>query len=467
LNPEEFFRKAGLKPRPLQLEAAKQLAEMLESESNIGFEAPPGFGKTLSVLASVYAKRLFPILWRVRSYDLASRIAEDCALAGLTFYIAAGRDRTCPLVTEYKNHVHFYCRFMKYKCPYFKAITTLPDAFTYKELINFKESCPYYIQSLLKRDVIITPYNVGLYFDVNLEIIDEAHNAIIVESFPVAKFREALKELSLDFHGTIFNPRYLLDVGTSRLLEILEKGGMTFTAASVLLKLQGGIKAWIEDDEVHVLKIYKPKQRAVYVSATLMPIQQLLKIPVIRIEPTKLPAIVTLWVTSRFKDFDVIMAKNYNDIIFLLRKHFRKILVFATSRVASLLYRNYDDENPPNDKESWEGVYLLLSRGKKSEGVNLNAEAVFLAGASYPPPTVDLSGFGITNDNLVTIVAIQNIGRARRSPNAKPLVILGDERFSKRLKHNLEVYLNIQEADDLQTLDRLIRQQYVNLSNKK
>jgi DNA excision repair protein ERCC-2 len=461
LNPEEFFRKAGLKPRPLQLEAAKQLAEMIDTGS-LGFQAPTGFGKTITVLAAISLANAFPVTWRVRTHEIAKRIAEDCALLNFPLYIAAGREKLCPLKEEYKSNTYYFCRFLKFKCPFFKGLSSIkPEnifSVDYDQLLRKlkgTEICPYYAQLYQQAHVYIIPYSLGLSFDVNLEVIDEAHNMVLdVYSIPEAKLREALAELDIHYEptGDLIQQAFI-ETAQMKIVELLEQGKMPLIAGRVIAMLAMGTFIWREEGEIHILKFIRPRKRTIFVSATLEPLQKIYNIPVLEIPVQRKPeAFIATWMTTRFHEWDYKMAKEYNDLIFLLRKHFQRIVVFATKRVARSLRADYVEEAP----KDWKGVFLLFSRGKKGEGVNIESEVVVVAGAPYLPPFIHVEKLGLTHDDVATITTIQNIGRTLRHPENNPLIILADDRFRK-LKPTLDRYYTNIETDDLHLLDKAIQ----------
>jgi len=216
--------------------------------------------------------------------------------------------------------------------------------------------------------------------------------------------------------------------------------------------------AWVEEGELHLLHVYRPRGRALYVSATLTPLERFLKVPVIKVPPARrLRALLLTWLTTRFDLYDARMAERYNDLLFLLRKHFAKILGFATLRVASLLHCDLSEEDLDFISDDWQGVLLLSPRGRRAEGVDLRADAVIMAGAPYPPPYATLKKLGLSLDDLMLITTIQNIGRATRDPSDNPLVILADERF-RRFAQSLGDYFEFVEVNDIRELDAKLKQ---------
>jgi DNA excision repair protein ERCC-2 len=462
---EEFFEKAGLKPRPKQLEVAEELARMLDSGS-VGFEAPTGFGKTLVVLAALSAREDFPAVWKVRTHAVARHIAEQCSLADIRYFIAAGRERLCPLAREHGASLHFFCKYLKYKCPYFAKLSRAhvpSDSSSFEELRGI-DGCPYYAQLLQNARVIIAPYRLGLPFSANLTVVDEAHNLIEVRSIAMHKVKEALAELEIPFSALseINEPQLFVNEYLPRLLDALECNKKLLVAPKVFAMLSRSQAAWVEEGELHILHVYRPRNRALYVSATLSPFEKFLRVPIVRVPPSRrLKAIVAKWLTTRFDLYDSRMAEKYNDALFLLRKHFSKILGFATLRVASLLHYDLGEDDYSNISEDWSGVLVLSPRGRRAEGVDVRADAVIMLGAPYPPPYAALKRLGLTLDDLMLITTVQNIGRALRSPSDEPLIILADERYQKH-RESLGEYFELIEVNDLQELDKLIKQHQQN-----
>ena len=98
---------------------------------------------------------------------------------------------------------------------------------------------------------------------------------------------------------------------------------------------------------------------------------------------------------------------------------------------------------------------MLFSRGRKGEGVNIEADAVLIAGAPYLPPYVPLRKVGLSHDDFAAITTVQNIGRVLRKPESFPLIILADERFRKL--QQLTKYFEFKEVESLHSLDELLR----------
>jgi DNA excision repair protein ERCC-2 len=439
---EEFFNRAGLKPRPLQLEAAEQLAEQFLSSPTVGFQAPTGF---------------FPVVWRVRTFEIAKRIAEDCALLNFPFYIAAGRERLCKLYKQYGDNVHLFCRYLRYKCPYYRAIS-VPYATSYEDLkASIKDVCPYFSQTFVNADVYIAPYGLSLKFNSNLTVIDEAHNYLMqIDSFPLSRIKELAKEVgvNLNIYDT-FDPQKIYDLLEPHIIEKLERGEKIMNG-DVFTRLRGSL-GWIDGPNAYILRLTRPR-RAIFVSATLEPLSRLFNFSLIKVPVVKHKAFVLTWLSTQFESYDVSMANKYNSVIFLLRKYFERILVFSTMRVATLLHYDYDEQylDRVNNVNDWRGVLILHSRGRRAEGVNLSADVVLVAGAPFPPPEVRVERVGLSKEDLVSIVVIQNVGRVLRSPESNPVIILADWRFSKI--QQLNDYYELREVHDLPELDRVLKE---------
>lgn len=461
MNVEDFFKKAGLTPRPLQLETARELASQLPG--NVGLEAPPGWGKTIAVLAALASAGALPAVWRVRTYPQARRISEDVAVANLKPFVAGGRERTCPLAGELRANVHHYCRYLKHKCPYFKLLVESPVRLgyvpSYEDLPP--EVCRYYLQENVGADVYIATYNTGLNFGGVQTVVDEAHNAVSVQSMPLSKLREGLAELAqvagseelldkVEKFDVVTNVRVYLEELTAALVEALEKGARPRSAPKVLSFIREAPFLWREGEEVYTLKVYRPRGPSLYVSATLTPVAHVFNVPVVSVPwQKKYTAAITTWLTTAYREYGPPLAREYNNLLFFLRRFFDRILVFATSRVARTLL--VDVTNP----EEWNrGTLLLLSHGRYAEGVNLPADCVVMAGAPYLPPYVSarLAAVGLKPDDVVAITTVQNVGRATRTPSASPFIVLADERYAR-----LSIpYFDVVEVHSLKDLEAII-----------
>jgi DNA excision repair protein ERCC-2 len=437
---------------------------MLDSGS-VGLEAPPGFGKTLVTLVALTSRNDFPTLWRVRTHALAKHIAEQCALLNLRFFVAAGREKMC--LATHEREMRYLCRYLRHKCPYY-GISEVPsdDVFDYVELRERmraaqRASCPYYAQLFVKSQVYIGVYKLGLPIPREIEVLDEAHNLIEVKSLPLSIVYDALKEIQMPKNSLariIEHPRAFAEEMVPIVLKCIDEGKKLLAAPKLLTLLSRAEVAWVEEGEVHFIERYIPRVRAVYISATLSPFAEIFRVPIIRVPARARRAYVTTWLTTQFQEYDCIMAQRYNDLLFLLRKHFRRILAFATERVATLIHYDFDEDDLDTLEDDWSGVLLVKARGRRAEGVDLEADAVISIGAPFPPPFARTRTIGLSLETLTVITTVQNIGRALRKPSDDPFVVLADRRFLK-LTQQLQSNFELVEVNDLQELDKILRQQ--------
>jgi DNA excision repair protein ERCC-2 len=148
-------------------------------------------------------------------------------------------------------------------------------------------------------------------------------------------------------------------------------------------------------------------------------------------------------VSTKYEEYDADMVRKYKKLLIDIGKQYKKILVFAASeRVARDLraWVTYEECTPP---DGWEGVLLLKARGRFAEGVDLPADCVVMAGAPYLPPEVSsrlartYKSAGHPDpvraaiDTPMLITTLQCLGRAWRSPEKMPRVILADWRYKK------------------------------------
>jgi DNA excision repair protein ERCC-2 len=274
------------------------------------------------------------------------------------------------------------------------------------------------------------------------------------------RVKEALAELSVPFSALseISEPALFADKYLPMLIDALESDRKLLVAPRVFAQISRAQAAWVEEGELHLLHVYRPRGRALYLSATLSPFERVLRAPVIKVPPTRRRrALVLTWLTTRFDAYDSRMAEKYNDLLFLVRKYFSKILGFATQRVASLLHYDLAEEDLDLLSDDWQGVLLLSPRGRRAEGVDVRADAVIMLGAPYPPPYATLKKIGLSLDDLMLIATIQNVGRATRDPSDNPLVILADERF-RRFAQSLGDYFEFVEVNDIRELDAKLKQ---------
>jgi DNA excision repair protein ERCC-2 len=448
---EEIFRRAGITPRPGQLEAAETLASLLEESSRVAFVAPPGFGKTLVVLAVLKSRRLFPATWRVRALALARRIADDAAVLDIGSELLLGRERVCPYAPRMGEDVHEWCRMYKVKCPFFRART-----------------CPYYFHSM-DRDLYIMNYRRRAPPRV-IDVWDEAHNLLaprercvgeeqIVEAAGEAGEEELARRLE-ELAGLLETPGPV-DVEPELVARVYRAyvrvlSGERPTALGRLYRVLAAQALSVEDGRLCGYEVLLPR-RGLLVSATLPHAEAfgpVLEIPWTR----KLRAAVVPYLTSRYEEFDEDMARRARAFLLKLKKAYKRILVFATQRVAKKIAPAADLYEPESIPRDWTGALLLHARGRFSEGVDIRGvDAVVVLGAPYLPPhaserlrrALKAQGFqGDITEIAMLSTVLQCVGRATRSPEDNPLVILADHRF-KRHEGELSKYFEFVELQQL------------------
>uniref|UniRef100_A0A7C4BB36 ATP-dependent helicase C-terminal domain-containing protein n=1 Tax=Thermofilum pendens TaxID=2269 RepID=A0A7C4BB36_THEPE len=450
----EEFHRLGLKPRPGQVEAAQILAtSMLEAATRerAVFIAPPGFGKTPTVLVALRVSRTLPATWRVRSYMLAHHISEQCAMCELRPEILLGREKVCPLYQRYKHDIHEWCRAARHRCSLFRART-----------------CPYFFFNV-EADVFIAHYNRAQLLPTPVTIWDEAHNLL------------AAREYCLSMEDVT---NALAEMEDPALRETLDES--FFRTSSTTIEIGADLKEWLYREYLRVLlsrdkptvlgKLYRLvkhdfiyfeegrfcgacislPRRGLLVSATLPMAHQIaaavLEIPWQR----KLRAFIASHLTTRFDEFDDKMAERAKAFLLKLHKKYERILVFATQRVAkrvASIATLYEPESVPAD---WRGVLLLHTRGRFGEGVDIRADVVVVLGAPYLPPGPNeklnraMEQIGIRNASEITMLntTLQCVGRATRTPKDDPLIILADYRF-KRYEGELSKYFEFTEGPEL------------------
>lgn len=488
--------KVGLRPRPYQLEVTKGVLTSLESGLNTLLVAPTGFGKTLAVLAALKASRRLPALWLVRSLQVSKRVVEDAALIGLKPFAAAGRERTCPLAGVLGSAVHAWCRVNRAKCEYYlellkRGVEELLPMYWHDLLGG--SVCPYYAQDLYARraDIVVQSYYRRPY-PVAAVVVDEAHNLLAPRERRLGahSISAAIAELKALGRSDIADEvagvsRTVGHVPFER-LPLAELEQALIEAVSKLKEVKGlpklvaairtcqlGGTAYREPWEDYVA-VYEPPFRpriepAIYLTATLPEgLEEALNVQaVIRVPSARRTAFVTSWLTTKFGEET---WSGYAKLLTYLRFKYRRVLAFATERVAMHLLDSvqlYEPElsEPPKD---WEGVMLLHVRGRFAEGVDLPADAVVILGAPFLPPEVTsrlrkyYERLGAGDAALwapMVIATLQAIGRAARSPEQRPVMILADERFLK-YRDKLRPYLEVREIENEKALPERRRHAY-------
>jgi DNA excision repair protein ERCC-2 len=464
------------------VEVAEELARLIEQGSRVLFSAPVGWGKTHCVLAALVEAKALPALWLVRSLTLGDRVADDAALWRLHTFTAAGRERTCPLAPSLGDAIHEYCRFYRHKCQYAKLPPSPPLAASWEELKERGEKegwCPYFSQDLITSDIVVQSY-WRRRKPAKALVVDEAHNLLtpeerevrlsqLAEAVAAAREHGASEKLmrglqsilrySLIRDGDLDVSLFISEEGANELRRLyfaaLEEGDRRL---KILVDLTKASAVYVEGERV---RIYRPQlplpfRPTVFVSATLpheasafLQTEVEIRIP----WSVKPKARVVEDVSTKYEEYDVDMARKYKKLLIDIGKQYKKILVFAASeRVARDLraWVTYEECAPP---DGWEGVLLLKARGRFAEGVDLPADCVVMAGAPYLPPEVSsrlARTYKATGhpdplkaaiDVPMLIATLQCVGRAWRTPDKTPQVVLADWRYEK-YKDALSEYLD-------------------------
>ncbi|MEM4431049.1 MAG: helicase C-terminal domain-containing protein [Thermofilaceae archaeon] len=458
-----------IEPRPGQLERAREIAYLLAEGRRVLFSAPTGWGKTLTVIAALTEVKLFPAVWFVRALAVGERIAEDASKWGLSTFIAAGRERTC--LQRRVADVGDFCRYYKYRCSYFR-LPPYVRAKNFAELVERGRAegwCPYYAQDLVECDILIQNYLkcTRWLHSPKAFIVDEAHNLLlprertysisrIIETIAAAKQLGASDRLLRNLEsvlrymlvrdGVIDATLYLNEEDVNELWRLHVQGLEDGVSLRPLLDLTS--IAYVEGERVTVYtpQPQLPYRPVIFVSATMPPgAEQLLGAEAVVRVPwlTKPKCKVVTSVTTRFEEFDTKVVLSYRRVLVDIARDFERVLVFVPSeRVARELrgVANFEECVPPPD---WRGILMLRARGRFSEGVDLPADAVVIAGAPFLPPSVgewlarQLRRIGIQDpvraaiDLPMLITTLQCIGRAWRDPSKPPLVVLADHRFER------------------------------------
>jgi DNA excision repair protein ERCC-2 len=229
-----------------------------------------------------------------------------------------------------------------------------------------------------------------------------------------------------------------------------------------LVDLTRAAAVYVEGERIRIYKppLPLPFRPVIFVSATTPPeAAQFLQAEIELRVPweRKAKAWIAEDVTTKFEEYSAEMTTKYKRLLIEIGKKHKRVIVFAASeRIARDLraWVTYEECAPPQD---WEGVLLLKARGRFAEGVDLPADCVIMAGAPYLPPEVSsrlartYKSAGHPDpvraaiDMPMIIATLQAIGRAWRSPEKVPQVVLADWRY-KKYEDALKDYLDFTNA---------------------
>ena len=427
-----------------------------------------------------------PALWLARSLTLGNRVAEDAALWKLMTFTAAGRERACPLAEEKGESVHDYCRYFRHKCPYARLPPSPPLAASWEELVARGEKegwCPYFAQDLVSADIIVQNY-YRRRRPARAIVIDEAHNLLTPEEreFTIGRLAEAVaatRELgaseklqralssllryALIKDGDLDVSLFVSEEGADELrrlyFQALEEGDRRL---KVVLDMMRASAVYVEGERVRIYRppLPLPFRPAVFVSATLpkeaassLQAEIELRVPWEKKPKTK----IVEDVSTKYEEYDSRMAARYKKLLIEVGKQYKKVLAFAASERVARDLRAWTTLHECAPPDNWEGVLLLKARGRFAEGVDLPADCVIMAGAPYLPPEVSsrlartYKATGMADpvraaiDTPMLITTLQCLGRAWRTPEKVPEVILADWRY-KKYEDSLSEYLDFTNA---------------------
>ena len=501
---------AGLKPRRGQLEAARLVADALRGGQSVALDAPTGWGKTLTTIIALRASGYLPVLWLCRALPVGTRVLEDASRVGLRVFVAAGREKTC-LADVDREDVHDYCKYYRYRCPYFIGLDAdkIPRFVqNYEDLVELGKElgfCPYYAQDFLisRADIVVQSYWRRRHA-VRCIVADEAHNLLLPKecTMPLDSLNDAIavlqrcptvrsgtlkklerfKEFAEEIQGTVdvaafVDEEAFLDIAVAR-RHYLEHGvgGVLGKLLKVLqsdvVYVEGGALAGLRAARVQLPRPY------VLLSGTLLPrIREVLEVDVFIEIPRRRPkAYILSWLTTRYGEFEEEEnLRAYRRLLTTLKLRAKRVLAFGTSRVIRMLRSGVDyfEDEIVRVPSEWSGLMLLKTRGRFAEGVDIEADAVVVLGAPYMTPDVIQrlarvyrrlgysSYWELASDVPMLIATLQCIGRATRRPSARPLILLADERFEK-FEEELSKYLDVEELGSEGELRRLLYSNHFN-----
>ncbi len=410
--------------------------------------------------------------------------------------IAAGRNRTCLRV--YKDELEpeltaTYCRLNRFRCKYFINLfkQKLPSLSLvhYTTLIKIAEElefCPYYAQDIFDCDIVVQNYNRRRGRNFRIFVADEAHNLWLPKEVRIHNDklndiiafiddRELRNKLETLYRRTQFskviNLEYILSEGDIEelkyyLYEFIENRKYIARQLVRLIRILKSDVIYSDGEYLYGMQGFRKVKANLYLSGTFFEqMKQYIKdIKVVEVPPVRRPAYVLDWVTSRYGEETI---DEYGRLLFTLRKHFRKIVIFGTDRILRY-FKDRCNHYEPERIEDLEGLILLKARGRFSEGIDIPCDCVVMLGCPFMPPEIigrlesiyRKAGFSnpwmLAAEIPMLITTLQCIGRATRTPEAKPLILLADERYL-RYRDELSKYLELEEMDSIEKLEKVIK----------
>jgi len=439
---------------------------------------------------------LRPILWLTRTLKNAVHIAKIGQLFSLRTVVAAGRNQTCLKIFKDgldPDLASMYCRLNRFKCLYFQNLfkTKLPSLslMHFQMLTKIAQEemfCPYYAQDIIDCDIVVQNYNRRRGRPFRVVVVDEAHNLWLPKEVRVhndklndiiafideRELRNKLETLKRRAeYSKVINIEYIInenDIEELRyyLYTFIEERRPIARALVRLLRILKADVIYSDGQYLVGLQGFKRIKADVYLSGTWFNEmkQYLNDLKIVEVPPVRRPAYVLDWVTSKYGEETI---DEYGRLLFTLRKYFRKIVVFGADRILRY-FKNRCDYYEPEKVEGLEGLILLRARGRFSEGVDIPCDCIVMLGCPFMPPEIigrlesiyRKAGFSnpwmLAAEIPMLITTLQCIGRATRTPDAKPLILLADDRYH-RYRDALSRYLDIEEIEDDCRLEKVIR----------
>jgi len=448
-----------------QKDAAKRLVNALSSAPWVALQAPTGWGKTLVGLAVIKELGVKPAIWLVPRLSIAIHVHQHATRMGMKTLATAGRERLCAFDYTTIDFIKGVCRNCQYNKPISnKTLNELGkigsvDFGKIKEVSETMGLCPYEVQTALERDrryeLIIAHYgrvNRLIRTKPKIIIVDESHNLIIprvhqIETRVLSTILEKIGFNEPEISNLIQSPEALKAVLTEVLdmiLTIAEDDDMLRPYIEELVSMIGSQIWYYDPDENTINALEVPElprninAQTLFMSATL-PLQMLSN-------PNTIVVHRGWNVPVRVDDE---FALTYNNIIkkkdeirrYVTEKYLKPSTVIFTTAIREDLLPSdgvvWEDEITPSTLpcDYKDRTVILKTFGKFNEGVNADCfENVVVLGYPLHPPDVmrRLASRGISEEEFVTMVITQILGRAIRSatpPPQMPKIYLVDRRF--------------------------------------
>ena len=456
-----------IKPRRDQEDVARKLVEMLKTHPVVGFQAPTGWGKTLTAL-EVIKELGVRALWLVPRLSIGIHVFNHCNALGLRCLATAGREKMCihGYTLEFLRGV---CRSCEYNRP-----ISLSDLRDFQSSVDFGKIrersealhlCPYLVQTVLERsryDVTIAHYGRAnkliRALRPGIVIIDECHNLTLPSMHKVdARVMEVLLGklgFEEDEIGQIIKSPETLKTILNEMIDALvtiafEDNDLRPIIEEVVQMLSSQIWYFDADDET--------------ITALELPLNLSTNVPIVYMSATLPPSLgsnvitikrgwtIPVQVDSKYVlSYENIMRKREEIGKYVSEKYLRPSTVIFTTAARELLLNNkdgviYEDELEGSPCDFKSETVVLRAYGRYAEGVNLDCfDNLVLLGLPALQPTAmhRLEMRGVKPRDLIVVKIAQIIGRVTRSPtppDKMPNIYLVDKRFHQ-FKDDLRNY---------------------------